>query len=63
MSSSNSSSNNNTTTTTTSTTTNSSNVSERFEKAKSDLASERDSMIQKIKDDIAQSKRKALARV
>ncbi len=44
-------------------TTTSNNVSERFEKAKSDLAAERDSMIQKIKDDIAQSKRKALARV
>jgi hypothetical protein len=40
-----------------------SDVSGRFEKAKADLKAERDSMAQKVKDDVAQSKRKALSRV
>ncbi len=38
-------------------------VSERFEKVKAELKVERDSMAQKVKDEVAQSKRKALSRV
>lgn len=34
-----------------------------FEKSKAHLKSERDSMVQKIKDDIAASKRKAMSKV
>lgn len=40
-----------------------SDISGRFEKAKSELKAERDSMTQKIKDEVAESKRKALSRV
>jgi hypothetical protein len=35
-------------------------ISGYFEKAKAELQSERDSMAQKVKEEIAQSKRKAL---
>jgi hypothetical protein len=41
----------------------SNNISDHFEKAKARLKSERDSLEQKIKEDIAQSKRKALSKV
>ena len=40
-----------------------SDISNQFEKARAQLKSERDSMAQKVKDDIAQSKRKALSKV
>lgn len=40
-----------------------SDISSHFEKAKADLKAERDSMAQKVRDDVAQSKRKALSRV
>jgi hypothetical protein len=39
------------------------NISNHFEKAKAQLKSERDSLEQKVKEDIAQSKRKALSKV
>ena len=38
-------------------------ISGHFEKAKAQLKSERDSMEQKVKEDISQSKRKALSKV
>jgi hypothetical protein len=34
-----------------------------FEKAKAELKAEHDSMVEKIKDDIAASKRKALSKI
>ena len=37
-------------------------ISGHFEKAKAELQAERDSMAQKIKEEIGQSKRKALAK-
>ena len=37
-------------------------ISGHFEKAKVDLQAERDSMVQKVKEEISQSKRKALAK-
>ena len=40
-----------------------SDISNQFENARAQLKSERDSMAQKVKDDIAQSKRKALSKV
>ncbi|HEX6067820.1 MAG TPA: hypothetical protein VFZ05_03380 [Nitrososphaera sp.] len=44
-----------------------SDISNHFEKAKAELKAElkaeRDSMAQKVKDDVAQSKRKALSKV
>lgn len=40
-----------------------SDISNQFEKAKTQLKTERDSMAQKVKDEIAESKRKALSRV
>lgn len=40
-----------------------SDISNHFEKAKAKLQSERDSMAQRIKEEIAQSKRKALSKV
>lgn len=40
-----------------------SDISQHFEKAKAELKAEHDSMVQKVKDEIAQSKRKALSRV
>ncbi len=40
-----------------------SDISSQFEKARAQLKSERDAMAQKVKDDIAQSKRKALSKV
>jgi hypothetical protein len=40
-----------------------SDISNQFEKARAQLKSERDSMAQKVKDEIAQSKRKALSKV
>lgn len=36
-------------------------ISSHFEKAKAELKAERDSMAQKIKEEVAQSKRKALS--
>jgi hypothetical protein len=42
---------------------NNSNMSSHFERAKAQLQAERDSMVQKVKDEIAQSKRKALSKV
>ncbi|AIF85305.1 hypothetical protein NTE_03276 [Candidatus Nitrososphaera evergladensis SR1] len=38
-------------------------ITNHFEKAKAQLKSERDSMEQKVKEEIAQSKRKALSKV
>jgi F0F1-type ATP synthase membrane subunit b/b' len=38
-------------------------ISSQFEKAKAELQAERDSMVQKVKEEIAQSKRKALSKV
>lgn len=38
-------------------------ISGHFEKAKTELKSEHDSMIEKIKDEILASKRKALSKV
>jgi hypothetical protein len=40
-----------------------SDISNHFEKAKAELKAERDSMVQKVKDEVSQSKRKALSRV
>lgn len=40
-----------------------SDISNHFEKAKVELKAERDSMVQKVKDEVSQSKRKALSRV
>lgn len=40
-----------------------SDISGRFEKAEEELKAERDSMIQKIKDEVAQIKRKALSKI
>jgi hypothetical protein len=37
-------------------------TSDYFEKAKAELKAERDSMIQKVKEELAASKRKALSR-
>jgi hypothetical protein len=42
---------------------NNNDISSHFEKAKAQLKSERDSLEQKIEEDIAQSKRKALSKV
>jgi hypothetical protein len=38
-------------------------ISSYFEKAKTQLKAEHDSMVEKIKDDIAASKRKALPKI
>jgi hypothetical protein len=38
-------------------------ISSQFEKARAELQAERDSMAQKVKEEIAQSKRKALSKV
>jgi hypothetical protein len=38
-------------------------ISSYFEKAKTQLKGEHDSMVEKIKDDIAASKRKALSKI
>ncbi|HVX03347.1 MAG TPA: hypothetical protein VHA09_09360 [Nitrososphaera sp.] len=38
-------------------------ISSHFEKAKAQLQSERDSLVQTIKEEIAQSRRKALSKV
>lgn len=38
-------------------------TSDYFEKAKAELKSERDSMVQRIKEEVAASKRKALSKV
>jgi hypothetical protein len=38
-------------------------IPSQFEKAKTELQAERDSMAQKVKEEIAQSKRKALSKV
>ncbi len=44
------------------TTTTTTDISNHFEKAKAELQAERDSMAQKIKEEIAQSKRKAMTK-
>ena len=44
-------------------TTTTADISSHFEKAKAELQAERDSMAQKVKEEIAQSKRKALTKV
>jgi hypothetical protein len=38
-------------------------ISSHFERAKRDLRDERDTMVHQVKEEIAQSKRKALSRV
>jgi hypothetical protein len=38
-------------------------ISSYFEKAKAELKAEHESMVEKIKDDIAASKRKALSKI
>jgi hypothetical protein len=38
-------------------------ISSYFEKAKAELKAEHDSMVERIKDDIAASKRKALSKI